>query len=270
MAPWIISHFPEHRVYVEPFGGSAAVLLQKPRSWCEVYNDLEDDAVTVFEVLRDHPEEFIRSLELTPYSRSEFERSYEASDDPIERARRAVTRSFLSHGSAGFTKKHRTGFRAVSLRSNTHGAQDFANLPGALWSIVERIRGVVIEHDDAAKVMARFDAPDTLHYVDPPYPMSTRHTGAKWGGCRACYGHELSDSDHEDLAATLRGLEGMVIVSSYPSELYDELYQGWARLTCESLASGSKGAVKRTEVIYLSPSCVERTKQIDLFDRRTA
>src|SRR5690606_6837914 len=84
IAPWIISHFPEHRVYVEPFGGGGSVLLRKPRSYAEVYNDLDGEIVNLFRVARDCGDELIRSVELTPFARDEFMLAYEETEDPIE------------------------------------------------------------------------------------------------------------------------------------------------------------------------------------------
>jgi DNA adenine methylase len=114
-APWIIGHFKPHRVYVEPYGGGASVLMRKPRADFEVYNDLDGDVVNVFRVLRDRRRS--RALEqllrLTPWARAEFELSYEASDDPVERARRTIVRCFMGHGTTS-RRKNRTGFRAGS------------------------------------------------------------------------------------------------------------------------------------------------------------
>src|SRR3954471_8601570 len=87
LAPWIISHFPSHRVYTEAFGGAASVLMRKPRSYGEVYNDLDGEIVNLFHVLRGpRAGELIASLRLTPFARIEFEESYETAADPVEQA----------------------------------------------------------------------------------------------------------------------------------------------------------------------------------------
>ena len=72
LAPWIISHFPAHRVYVEPFGGAASVLIRKERSYAEVYNDLDSEVVNLFRVLRAQPDDLVHAIELTPFARDEF------------------------------------------------------------------------------------------------------------------------------------------------------------------------------------------------------
>src|SRR3954470_1229963 len=113
LAPWILSHFPAHRVYVEPFGGAASVLLQKERSYAEVYNDLDGEVVNVFRVARDRGAELRRALELTPFSRDDFLLAYRLSPNALERARRTVARSFMGFGSAAACGEV-SGFRANS------------------------------------------------------------------------------------------------------------------------------------------------------------
>lgn len=260
-APKIIERMPPHRIYCEPFGGGAAVLLRKPRSWAEIYNDIDGAVVNFFQVLRDRHEELIRALRLTPFARAEFELTYEETDDPVERARRTIVRSFMGHSSAATTKTHRIGFRANSFGSHGHGAKDWRNLPAALEVIVLRLQGVVIENRDAIEVIHNCDGPETLHYIDPPYPFSTRHISARHG---ACYAQELTDDDHRELERVALGLEGMVMISGYACELYDGLYDGWERITYKTTASGANGAVERTEFLWLSPRCTAAQRQMEL------
>mgnify|MGYP000205820787 CR=1 FL=1 len=114
LAPWIIEHFPPHRVYVEPFGGAASVLLRKPRSYGEVYNDLDEDVVNLFRVLRsDRAGELVEALRLTPFARREFNDAYAPTDNELELARQLIVRSFMGFDSAGHNRDNgRTGFRA--------------------------------------------------------------------------------------------------------------------------------------------------------------
>jgi DNA adenine methylase len=242
LAPWIISHMPAHRVYVEPFGGAASVLMRKPRSYAEVYNDLDDDVVNLFRVLRsDASGALIDQLRLTPFAATEFFAAYEMTDDAVERARRLVVRSFMGFGSNGVHQK--AGFRSNSNRSGTTPARDWVNYPDALAAIVERLIGVCVLNRDAIEVMASHDAPHALHYVDPPYLFSTRKDSA------ADYAHELTDDQHTDLLAFLRTLKGKVMLSGYPSPAYDEALPGWRRVERDALADG---ASKRTEVLWMN------------------
>lgn len=243
LANWIISHLPKHRVYVEPYGGAASVLLRKPRSYAEIYNDLDGEVVNLFRVARDSGDELNRVLELTPFARDEFVLSYEPAGEPMEQARRTVTRSFMGFGSNSHNQL--TGFRANSNRSGSTPAHDWGNYPNALSAIIERLRGVCIENRDAITVMHQHDSVDTVHYVDPPYVASTRDKGAD-------YRHEMTDDDHEALADVLHNLRGKVVLSGYSSSLYDALYADWPRVERKAHADG---ALDRTEVLWLSPGC---------------
>jgi DNA adenine methylase len=246
LAPWIISYFPAHRVYVEPFGGGGSVLLRKPRSYAEVYNDIDCEIANLFRVARDQGEALRRAVEMTPFSRDEFTESFNTIGDPIERARRVLVRSFMGFGSASSTQatkcqNPKTGFRANSNRSGTTPAHDWASYPLALEKVIRRLQGVVIENRDASAVILAHDSPGTLHYVDPPYLPETRDDGRD-------YRHEMSEQDHIDLAKLLGTVEGAVIVSGYPSELYDDLYHGWIRA---ERAAYADGALPRVEVLWM-------------------
>jgi len=250
LAPWIISHFPPHRIYVEPFGGAASVLLRKQRSYAEVYNDLSEQIVNVFRVMRDEKDaqKLIEMIQLTPYSRSEFIQSYEDAQTPIEQARRTIFRSMAGFGSAAATRGYRTGFRSNSNRSGTTPASDWRNYPDALAAIIDRFRGVVVENKSAIEVMLQHDSSETLHYVDPPYVHSTRNRPY---GIHMAYEYEMDDSEHEDLAETLFSLKGMVVLSGYDSCLYNRLFSSWRRL---EVTARSDGAGLRTETLWLNLS----------------
>ena len=243
LAPWIIENLPPHRVYVEPFGGAASVLLRKPRAYAEVYNDLDCDVVNLFRVLRDAESgaRLADLVRLTPFARDEQVNAYDPTDDAVEQARKLIVRSFMGFGSNG---THRaTGFRANSNRSGTTPARDWLNYPEALASVVERLRGVTIENRDACEVMAAHDTDEALHYVDPPYLPDTRDAGGD-------YAHELTADDHEKLLAFLRGLKGAVVLSGYPHSLYDDALPGWTRIERAALADGARA---RTEVLWINP-----------------
>ena len=243
LAPWILAHFPPHRVYVEPFGGAASVLLRKSRSYAEIYNDLDCDVVALFRVLRDDAaaRTLISWVRLTPFARDEFQSAYEPAGDDMERARRLLIRSFMGFGSNGHARK--TGFRSNSNRSGTTPAHDWQNYPDCLAQVVERWRGVVVENRPALDVMATHDGDETLYYVDPPYVPETRDKGRD-------YNHELSVDDHHALLTALRGLKGMVVLSGYPCPIYDEALADWRRVERKALADGAR---ERTEVLWINP-----------------
>ena len=244
LAPWILRHLPPHRIYVEPFGGGASVLLQKPRSYAEVYNDLDGEVVNLFSMARDRGEELAQAVELTPFARAEFAQAYEPDGDPLEQARRTLIRSFMGFGSAG-ASGHSTGFRANSNRSGTTPAHDWMNYPDCLRMVIQRLRGVVIENRDAAQVMLSHDCEEAVHYIDPPYVHSTRQLRTR----APAYKHEMDDQQHRDLAAVLAGLRGSVVVSGYRCELYDDLFRGWQRIDAAAHADGARD---RVESLWLS------------------
>ena len=254
----IVARFPPHAVYVEPFGGGAGVLLQKPRplggQGIEVYNDLDREAVNFFRVLREKPDDLIRAIYLTPFAREEYElaqRPEEGLSD-LERARRFYVRSWQGRG--GPTRTWRTGWRRAKLASigtGQVGAHRFA-VVDHLWAVAERLRGVQIENDDAFAVIERYDSPETLFYCDPPYPGSVRSNGLHKNG----YRHEMTDDDHRRLAELLHKVQGKVVISSYPSRLYDELYGDWERECFDALNDNS---TQVRECIWMSPAVIERT-----------
>lgn len=253
LAPWIISNFPNHRVYVEPFGGGASVLMRKARSYAEVYNDLDGEIVSLFKVLRDQKtcRQLERALRLTPFSREEFWLAYEPASDPVEAARRLLVRAYMGFGSDGHnTAAGRTGFRASSNRSGTTPAHDWVNFPDELRHFCARLAGVVIENRDAKACMAQQDSSQTLHFVDPPYVHSTR------GDIRHGYNCEMSDQEHAELCDFLKTLQGMVILCGYENEIYDSL--GWRTIRREALADGAR---KRTEILWVNDAVWESQDQ---------
>lgn len=259
LAHWIISHMPNHVCYTEVFGGASGVLLQKPRAYAEVYNDLDGDIVNLFEVLRDSSsrEKLIEQLVLTPYSRADFENAWEPTENKVERARRVCIRAQMGFGSAGATKGI-TGFRIDTKRQYGTAQSLWATYPEHLGAIGKRLSGVLIENRPAVQVLKDHDAETTLHYVDPPYVMDTRYDGAKSG---RIYRHEMNDQDHQELLETLTNLKGMVMLSGYPSELYNDLLVGWKRLDINARISAGRGTSIRTECLWLNSSA----QQNDLF-----
>ncbi|MGB3818113.1 MAG: DNA adenine methylase [Achromobacter pulmonis] len=268
LAPWILQHLPPHRCYVEPFGGAAGVLLQKPRAYAEVYNDLDGDIVNLFRVLRDAEgsSRLIALIGLTPYARDEFDAAYEPHPDPVERARRTIIRASMGFGSAGATKGT-TGFRIDTRRRYGTAQQLWAEYPDTLGPVIARLAGVMIENRPALDVIRQHDAPDTLFFVDPPYLHETRYADAKRG---RCYAHEMGDQDHADLLEVLRDVQGMVALSGYPSSLYCDSLAGWANATTTARISAARGAGVRTECLWLNPACVRALNHAGLFSAEDA
>lgn len=260
IASWIIEQFPPHVCYVEPFCGAANVLFRKVPSRFEVINDLNNNLVTFFDVLRSRPVELLRAIDLTPYSREEHRRAHDEvplqhPDRPLEIARRFYVRSRQSFGSG--EGEYSTGWRFQ--RNDTRGGSsvtdEWSNLDN-LRAAVERLKSVQIESDTATACIKRFDAPGTLFYVDPPYIFETRYSNEHR------YAHEMSNDEHRGLAALLKVVQGMVIISGYKSDLYEELYDGWRCVEKSTTTNGNSAAI---EYLWISPKADEVNK-LPLFD----
>lgn len=254
LAKWLISHFPAHRIYVEPFGGAASVLLQKERCYAEVYNDLDGEIVNVFRVMQ-CPEKrarLIEMLRLTPYARAEFAIAWEKTSDPVESARRVIIRAQMGFGSAGATKGS-SGFRRDTARRYSTAMMDWVRYPDHLPSIIERMMGVQLECRPALDVIRTNDAEEVLFYVDPPYMHDTR----VMDGSTRYYRHEMTDSDHAFLLAQLLNCKGMVVLNGYDSDLYNSALVGWSKFSKQSRISAQRGTKLKEEVIWLNKACAD-------------
>jgi DNA adenine methylase len=252
LAPWIVAHLPPHTGYVEPFGGAASVLLRKAPAPCEVYNDLDGEIVGFFRVLRERPGELVEAVRGTPFARAEIDLACAPTPpgvDDLERARRVYVRAW--QGRHGLPARGRMGWRFERAAAGTRTAVAQWTDLDRLWETAARLRAVQLECGDALRVLARFDGPDTLFYVDPPYPADTR--GARWA--TRAYAHELTDADHRRLAETLRELRGMAVVSGYPCPLYRDLYADRPVVTRRARTNGARAA---TEALWLSPRAAGR------------
>lgn len=255
LAPWVIAHFPPHAAYCEPYGGAASVLLRKPPAKLETWNDLHGRLVNFFRVLRERPNELVAALALTPYARVEYEQARAVADDPLEDARRFFVLAFQGRvGAAGAAELGRVhGWRYIIDVAGRHGSPpsvEFAST-GHLHAVAARLRHVQVECDDALAVLVRYDRPEVLHYIDPPYwdPSVDLHSR---------YAHPMTQAQHVALAQVLHQLAGMVVLSGRPSPLYDELYGGWQRVDRPSLLdSGRLGA----ESLWLSPAAAAAQPQ---------
>ncbi len=239
----IVSLLPPHDHYVEPFAGSLAVLLAKPRSRMETVNDLDGDLVHFWATLRDRPTELMRVCAMTPHARAEHQQAYDRDGcDDLERARRVWVG--LTQGRAGTLR--RTGWRHyLDPAGSSSGMPDYlAGYVDRMPAAVERLQHVSLECRPALELIEAFGGhTSVLLYVDPPYLASTRSSGT--------YRVEMSAEDeHRDLAEALLACRASVVLSGYPSALYDDLFAGWYRL--DMAASTGQGGTwaNRTEVLW--------------------
>jgi len=256
IAPWLLSYFPAHTHYLEPYFGSGIVLLNKPVVAHEAVNDLDDNVVNLFRVIRECGDELAAAVELTPWSRVEYELCKEKrSDNPVEQARRFVVQCWQGHGSAA-------GGRGSGWKNGgKNGAEQmvtetWARVPERIRAVISRFRYVEIEHRPALEVIERYAAPATLIYADPPYPKFTR-------GGRLYVEDDMSDADHLALLDALDRHTGAVVLSGYGCPLYDDRLSHWARR--ERDATDTKGQSK-TEVLWLNQVCIDRLGYGPMFD----
>jgi DNA adenine methylase len=222
---WLLPLLPPCHHYVEPFGGSAAVLLNREPSPLETYNDIDGEVVNFFRVLRDQKERLIEAIGLTPFSREEFYRALTANRaelSDLERARLFYVRARQARtGLAQTASLGRWANCKLTTRNGMAGV--VSRWLGAiedLPAIALRLLRVQIENRPALEVIRLYDDPRTLFYCDPPYPHSAR-------GDSKAYGFEMSDEEHRELAAVLHNIRGMAAVSGYRCDLLDELYKDW-------------------------------------------
>lgn len=252
LARWIIEHLPAHRVYVEPFGGMANVLLKKLPSEVEVFNDLDGRVVNFFRVIRDPSllAELQRRCELTPYSREEFSelcRSQEPAT-PIEKAHWFFVRCRQARGGIGMSNITQNAW-AASTRTRRQMPEPISKYLSAidgLTDVAARFRHVLIEAMPAIDLIQKYDGPDVLFYCDPPYLGSTRH-----GGKAATYHVEMTESEHRKLLEVLVDVQGKVVLSGYPSPLYDEALRTWTRVDRPMKVQFSNSGGDRTEVLWI-------------------
>jgi DNA adenine methylase len=276
LAPWIASLLPDHRVYFEPFAGSAAVLCAKRPSTHEVLNDIDGNVVTFFKVLRDQTEDLYRACALTPYAREEYlAATLDDEDlDDLERARRffvRCTQGFNANGGAqhvGWSNgtRQRGSSQAVSVR-------DAAD---RLTTVAQRLRSVVVDNRRAEDLMPAYDGSDCVIYADPPYLGATRSALDAQKRRSKNYAHDLTgDDEHRVLAESLHDLkEATVFLSGYHSELYDELYGDWwtAEVSVQRPTSNRAGGTgeRAVEVLWSNRPIAGQSSLLDLLTEEVA
>lgn len=255
IADWIISFFPEHHSYLEPFFGSGAVFFNKPRSHIETINDLDGNVVNLFECIRKDPERLARDIYLTPYSREVYEKAFlSVPEDKYEAALNFYIRLNMGHGFR--TSGEKTGWKNdVQGRERAYAAKDWCNLPEKNMQAAERLRGVQIENRPALDLISKFNFKNVLIYCDPPYMLSTRH-GKQ-------YRMEMEDKDHEALLDALLKHKGYVIISGYDTPLYNATLKDWTKYEKKAY---TQTASQKQEVIWMNFEMVNKQMSFKDFE----
>lgn len=240
LADTIVSMMPEHKSYLEPYFGSGAVLFSKPIFPIETINDISDDVVNLFRMIREHPDELATAIYYTPYAETEYEIACTCQEeDPIERARLFMIKSLQSHG---FSTWRKVGWKVdVQGRERSYCVKHWNEVPDIIHQAAERLKQVQIANTDALSLIKRFDHENVFMYLDPPYMISARASKRKQ------YEHEMTEADHIKLLETITKSRAKVMISGYQTDLYDEILKGWNRYEYETT---TEMGMKRTEIIW--------------------
>lgn len=242
LADWIISFFPEHHSYLEPYFGSGAVLFNKQRSNIETVNDLDGNVVNLFEWIRKDPERLAHEIYYTPYARQVHEDTFASvPEDSFAQAVNFYIRLNMGHGFR--TNGEKVGWKNdVQGRERAYASQDWCRLPEKIMQAAERLRGVQIENRPAVEVIKRFNYKNVLIYLDPPYMPETRH-GKQ-------YAHEmLRRESHEEMLIAALEHKGPVLISGYETDLYNDLLKGWHK---EDHLAYSQVHSRKHEILWMN------------------
>jgi len=243
LSPWIIENMPDHESYLEPYFGSGGVFFNKPKSRLETINDINGEIVNFFKVCRDRPEELSRVISLTPWARDELRSCKNTeTDDEVKRARITAVTCFMTFGSRQVSNTWRYSSGAKK-NGGPDNAKHWNNLPFIVCEVAERLKDAQIENKSAIELILKFNGPNVVIYLDPPYVKSTRTLHGDQ------YTHEMTNSDHEELLHTVSDHEAKIILSGYDNELYNDYLKDWRKI--QKPTRIERGRIK-TETLWLN------------------
>lgn len=252
LVDWIISFFPPHHSYLEPYFGSGAILFNKTPSNIETVNDLDSNVINLFRWIKNDPERLAREVYYTPYARQVYEETF----GRIEKNSLYKAVNFLICCQMGYgfrTNGEKVGWkRDVQGRERAYAAADWRDLPERILQAAVRLRGVQIEHRPAVGLIRDYNYDNVLIYCDPPYVLSTRH-GKQ-------YKVEMTDADHVELLEALTNHKGPALISGYETELYNDLLNGWHK---EEIHTYTMSRTKKKEVLWMN---YKPSGQMSIFD----
>ena len=273
----ILPYVPESEIYTEAFLGAGSMFFHKKRSPISCLNDLNSNIYCLFSVLKDEQKskEFMGKVIFTPYSRREFERSYEILMAKEEHSEIDVAWAFFVNQNQGFggTPNGKGSDWGRAFGSSRGEPETTTKWKKRLWYLDkwrDMLMTAQIDNRDAIDFIKYWDTKGTFHYLDPPYVSNTRAKGSE-----KMYDHESDDEYHHRLVETILELEGMVLLSGYNSDIYSPLCEsGWQKVEFEVVChaagrtrkSGMQGKgnatakVSRTECIWISPNTLDALK----------
>lgn len=245
IAPWIISHFPKHKVYVEPFGGSASVLVQKEKSNVEVYNDINSDCVAFFNAIKEHSKELSEWVKNTPYSRELYETwrdEFNQGIRPSDTVEQAGRFWFLTTASFGGDIHQGGGTFSVqksACKESHYGPTKWQRKGENVKNIRDRFHNVEIENLDWIELVDKYDGPNSFFYCDPPYVDVGEDYYTTNGGF-----------DHVEFCDTISELEGLVLIS-YDHNIPEAL-DSWHTVRRTKEATISKQRPQKVETLTMN------------------
>jgi DNA adenine methylase len=259
---WLLPLLPKCHHFVDVYGGSAAVILNRDPSPIDTYNDLDGDNVNFFRVLREKGDELIELLKLTPFSREEFalacQREVDLTD--LEKARRFYVRLVQARAGMGQSaQENKWAYTIIhSRRGMASTMSRWETTVKGLTAVLQRLLRIQVENLPALKLIRRYgENPNVLLYCDPPYVHSSRTGGGN------VYAFEMNDQQHRKLAKRLNACKAKVAVSGYATDLYEELYPApqWRKnvgpLKTAMTAKEGKNS-KRQEILWTNYNPLER------------
>lgn len=267
LASWLSRYVPDGGApYCEPFAGSAGLFFKRPRAPIEVLNDIDEVLINVYRVVQSDDGTLQHMLRYTPYSRKELARA-------ITLIKTFREGKYVDSVLLAWAKivMHRLAFSGIeaategewsrALDKGTKKGYEFFAFKKRYEQIKRRVAYVFLENMDGAECILKWDNPDAVFYVDPPYLWETRKS-------KRVYAHEMSAEEHKRLIDVLLACEGAVTLSGYPNAIYSVLEErGWIRFTkttsCyaagrhrKSKLRGDGSAIKfvpRVECVWVNP-----------------
>lgn len=273
LATKIAAMLPAHTNYIEAYGGAAGLLLNKKPSKQEVYNDLSHGMTTLYRVLRDQPDNLANVLELTPFARNEWEWCMQMYSSPewhdlpdLEKAR--IVYTTLEQSFNGQLKN--SGWRFGGPKHDASVAKSFYAKLDKISQVANRFKNVLIENKPALELLAQWDSPKTLAYLDPTYLPATRSNRTKG---KKDYEFEMTNEDHQALINFCLSARSMIVLSGYYSPDYDQplAEAGWIRHDFNTVATSAlftdangcktrdREAARRVECVWFNPQARPRT-----------
>lgn len=251
LAPWIVSFIPPHESYLEAYFGSGGVFFNKTTARIETINDIDGKVVNFFQVCRNRPDELADALRLTPWARDERDAAYDPAWDELEQARVFAVQCWQTFGA--FPRKS-NGWRHTTAKTRDGGPDNpklWARLPQCVREASERLLEAQIENRPAIEVIKRYNGQEVLIYADPPYIKDTRTSHGN------AYHYEMTDANHEELLSVLLKHKGMVLLSGYDSDMYNDMLRGWKK---ETQSTQAERGARRTECLWINPAAAEKNR----------